>query len=157
MRTTPITQLNPDGYQQVIDRHAHNLVTGQRTTIESDLWQLATDSDTYNSIDYVTDGVYEYEAALVEIAKGNIPKDNIYFQALVVRLAYNAITNIEEFEWIVANSRFTEKDIQQMIDLAASQVVWHKNFVIDEWLTFTGEQAGYVQYIYDGNDKVLSR
>ena len=160
MRATAIQEINPTGYNQVIDEHAPNLITGQTREIESQLWKLATDQQSYDSIDYVTDGVYYYEAALVEISKGNIPAENIYFQSLIVRLAYNAITNVEEFAWIVANSRFTEKDIQQMIDLAASMVVWHKNFEIDTYLTVEGEQAGYLQYVYCGcklhNCKVLS-
>ena len=160
MRATAIQEINPTEYNQVIDEHAPNLITGQTREIESQLWKLATDQQSYDSIDYVTDGVYYYEAALVEIAKGNIPAENIYFQSLIVRLAYNAITNVEEFAWIVANSRFTEKDIQQMIDLAASMVVWHKNFEIDTYLTVEGEHAGYLQYVYCGcklhNCKVLS-
>ena len=160
MRATAIQEINPTGYNQVIDEHAPNLITGQTREIETQLWKLATDQQSYDSIDYVTDGVYYYEAALVEIAKGNIPAENIYFQSLIVRLAYNAITNVEEFAWIVANSRFTEKDIQQMIDLAASMVVWHKNFQIDTYLTVEAEHASYLQYVYCGcklhNCKVLS-
>jgi hypothetical protein len=162
MRTTAIMEINPTGYNQVIDQYSADLVIGRQTDIEKQLFaQLATDAQSYDSIDYVTDGVYFYEACLVEIAKGNIPTDNIYFQALVVRLAYNAITDIEEFAWIVANSRFTEKQIQEMIDLAASTVVWHKNFQIDTYLTVQAEQASYLQYLYCGcnchQNKVLSR
>lgn len=161
MRATAIQEINPTGYNQVIDEHAPNLITGRTCEIETQLWKLVTDSQSYDSIDYVTDGVYLYEACLVEIAKGNIPTDNLYFQALVVRLAYNAITDIEEFAWIVANSRFTEKQIQEMIDLAASTVVWHKNFEIDQYVTVQGEQANYLQKLYCGcdchNNKVLSR
>lgn len=160
MRATAIQEINPTGYNQVIDEHSQNLITGKTREIESELWKLATDQQSYDSIDYVTDGVYYYEAALVEISKGNIPAENIYFQSLIVRLAYNAITNVEEFAWIVANSRFTEKDIQQMIDLAASMVVWHKNFELDSHLTVEAEHASYLQYLYCScklhNCKVLS-
>lgn len=158
MRTTPIMEINPTGYTQILDRYSADLVTGKQTDIEKQLFTLATDQQSYDSIDYVTDGVYEYEAVLIELSKGNLPIDNLYFQSLVVRLAYNAITNVDEFQWIVANSRFTEKDIQQMIDTAASTVVWHKNFQIDTYLTIEGEHAGYVQYVYCGcGHKVLSR
>lgn len=156
MRTTPIQQINPTEYNTILDQYSATLITGKTSNIETQLWKLANDPKSYDAIDYVTDGVYYYEAALIEIAKGNIPTDNIYFQALIVRLAYNAITNADEFAWIVANSRFTEKDIQEMIDLAASMVVWHKNFQIDTYLTIEGEHAGYVQYVYSNNTNVIA-
>lgn len=147
-------------YNELMLEHSANIITGQKN-IEAELWDIAKlFPETYDTIDHITDGLFQYEAALIEIGKGNIPADNVYYQALVVRLAYNAITNIDGFAWIVANSRFTEQDIQTMIDLAASQVVWHKNFEIDERLTMEGEQAGYLQYVYCScklhNCKVLS-
>lgn len=115
-------------YQQIVDRTATCLQQGMSNnpTGEAEIWSAIGHLD-YDLANQLTD-VFYYEAALVCIERGTIPKDNPAFQALVVRLAYNALTDTENFEYIIKHSRFTVTDIQKMLDLAAGAVLQHPNF-----------------------------
>jgi hypothetical protein len=68
--------------------------------------------------------------AINTIIDNQIPHANPYWQSLVVRLAYNAITNVDEFENLIKNSNFTIEEVQRMVDVAAGAVLQHPNFKI---------------------------
>lgn len=61
--------------------------------------------------------------AVATIHQGAIPHSNPYWQELVVRTAYNAITNADEFANICRNSNFTQEQVQKMIDVAVGAVL----------------------------------
>lgn len=86
--------------------------------------------------DKLTDTV-GYEAALVQISEDKIPHDNLYWQTLVIRTAYNMITNIEEFIYICEHSRFSQEEVQQMIDLAVGAVLSNPKFCIENFNTYS--------------------
>jgi hypothetical protein len=95
-------------------------------TGEDEIWSAIGHLD-YDLADQLTD-VFYYEAALVCIERGDLPLDNPAWQALVVRLAYNAITDADNFAYIIEHSRFSVSDVQRMLDLAAGAVLQHPNF-----------------------------
>jgi hypothetical protein len=115
-------------YQDVVDRTADIMQAGSKfnPTGEDQIWSAIGHLD-YDLADQLTD-VFYYEAALVCIERGNLPLDNPAWQALVVRLAYNAITDADNFAYIIEHSRFSVSDIQRMLDLAAGAVLQHPNF-----------------------------
>lgn len=117
-------------YQQIVDQEADRLIAGVKTpreqSGETKIWQTIAPID-YDLADSLV-SQYPYEAALVCIERGEIPTDNPEWQRLVVSLAYNAITNTEQFESLTAHSRFSVADIQRMLDLAAGAVLQHPNF-----------------------------
>lgn len=134
-------------YKAIVDDVAESILTGNKSTRFDDrIWQIK--GINLDTADHIDGDIYAWEAALVLISKGIIPKNNYYFQRLVVRLAYNAIENATEFAWICQNSRFTETEVQQMIDLAASQILLNDNFELNGFEHYEIEQAGYVQNIY---------
>lgn len=85
--------------------------------------------------DALTDCV-GYEWALVQIAEDKIPHNNFYWQSLVVRTAYNMITNIEEFAYICEYSRFSQEEVQRMIDLAVGAVLSNPKYCIEAFKTY---------------------
>jgi hypothetical protein len=115
-------------YQDVVERTADIMQSGSKfnPTGEDEIWSAIGHLD-YDLADQLTD-VFYYEAALVCIERGNLPLDNPAWQALVVRLAYNAITDADNFAYIIEHSRFSAADIQRMLDLAAGAVLQHPNF-----------------------------
>ena len=115
-------------YQEIVNRTAACLQQGMKNnpTGEAEIWSAIGHLD-YDLADQLTD-VFYYEAALVCIEEGNIPHDNPKWQELVVRLAYNALTDADNFAYIVEHSRFSVADIQKMLDLAAGAVLQHPNF-----------------------------
>lgn len=124
-------------YKQIVDQEADRLIAGSPITppgvpyhlsdnAEKQIWRKIGSVD-YNLADELTNE-YPYEAALVCIERGQIPADNPEWQRLVVSLAYNALTNTEDFETCIAHSRFSVADIQRMLDLAAGAVLQHPNF-----------------------------
>lgn len=115
-------------YQDVVERTADIMQAGSKfnPTGEDQIWSAIGHLD-YDLADQLTD-VFYYEAALVCIERGNLPLDNPAWQALVVRLAYNAITDADNFAYIIEHSRFSVSDIQRMLDLAAGAVLQHPNF-----------------------------
>lgn len=126
-------------YQQIVDNEADRLIAGQPSRIpgvpnqlqdnaEKQIWRTIGPVD-YDLADELTNE-YPYEAALVCIERGEMPLDNYEWQQLVVRLAYNAISDIEQFQSLIAHSRFSVEDVQQMLDLAAATVLKHPNFSI---------------------------
>ena len=81
-------------------------------------------------------GSVDYEIGMkVEAVKSikaqTMPHDNAYWRELVVRMAYNAITNADEFAQIVRGSKYSVKDVQRMIDAAMISVLQHGNFQLD--------------------------
>jgi hypothetical protein len=73
--------------------------------------------------DYL-DQTINWSTEALEVIKGDaIPHSNEYWQALVVRLAYNAITSADEFADMVRSGKFTAEQVQQMLDLAAGAVL----------------------------------
>lgn len=86
--------------------------------------------------DKLTDTV-GYEAALVQISEDRIPHDNLYWQTLVIRTAYNMITDIEEFVYICEHSRFSQEEVQKMIDLAVGAVLSNPKFCIENFNTYS--------------------
>jgi len=129
-------------YQQIVDREAERLIAGEpysphsipgmptplhlRDGAEEHIWREIGSVD-YNLADELV-SEYPYEAALVCIDRGEIPADNPEWQRLVVSLAYNALTDFEEFQSLIEHSRFSVSDVQRMLDLAAGAVLQHPNF-----------------------------
>jgi hypothetical protein len=115
-------------YQDVVERTADIMQSGSKfnPTGEDEIWSAIGHLD-YDLADQLTD-VFYYEAALVCIERGNLPLDNPAWQALVVRLAYNALTDADNFAYIIEHSRFSVSDVQRMLDLAAGEVLKHPNF-----------------------------
>jgi hypothetical protein len=70
------------------------------------------------------------EEALAVIKSNSIPHGNAYWQGLVVRLAYNAITNADEFANMVKSGNFTQAEVQRMIDLAVGAVLSSNQFTL---------------------------
>lgn len=120
--------------------------TWQGNTLEQQIWDEIGTKD-YDLADSLT-SLYTYEIALRAAEQNIMPIDNVYFQSLVVRMAYNAITNADEFVSIVQHSFFDEKTVQKLIDMAAMAVVWNKNFDVDEFMYFQQRDANYLQYLY---------
>jgi hypothetical protein len=133
-------EASQDAYKALIADIAENIVKGEQAIYEKQLWELPLDIDL---IDHLGE-IPEYEAALVLIEQNIIPTDNFYFQSVVVRLAFNAIQDNTEFAWICENSRFTQQQVQAMIDLAANTVLWNENFALAE--TYKGSD---LMYYYD--------
>jgi len=75
--------------------------------------------------------------ATESITKDSIPHLNQYWQSLVVRTAYDAITNVEEFANICRNSKHTQEEVQRMIDLAVGAVLSNPRFSITGFETQT--------------------
>ena len=73
--------------------------------------------------------------ATESITKDSIPHLNPYWQSLVVRTAYDAITNVEEFANICRNSKHTQEEVQRMIDLAVGAVLSNPRFSITGFKT----------------------
>lgn len=141
-------------YKAIVDDVAESIITGNKTTRFDDrIWQIK--GINLDTADHIDGDIYAWEAALVLISKGIIPKDNYYFQRLVVRMAYNAIIKATEFAWICENSRFTQTEVQQMIDLAAEQILINDNWELEGFARYEIEHAGYVQNIYVNGHKPL--
>lgn len=125
-------------YQEIVDAEADRLIAGiqeppftprhLRDGAEEKIWRDIAPID-YNLADALVSEM-PYEAALVCIERGEIPSHNPEFQRLVVSLAYNAISNYENFVDLIEHSRFSVDDVQQMLDLAAAEVLKHQNFSI---------------------------
>ena len=124
-------------YQEIVNREAERLIAGMpdstkgvpmrlRNGAESQIWREIGSVDFDLADELVSE--YPYEAALVCIERGEIPADNPEWQKLVISLAYNALTDTEQFESLVEHSRFSVADIQRMLDLAAGAVLQHPNF-----------------------------
>ena len=124
-------------YREIIEAEADRLIAGLPVTppgmayhlsdnAEKQIWRKIGSVD-YELADKLTNE-YPFEAALVCIERGQIPADNPEWQRLVVALAYDAITDTEEFESCIAHSRFSVSDVQRMLDLAAGAVLQHPNF-----------------------------
>jgi len=73
--------------------------------------------------------------ALETIKRDEIPHSNQYWQALVVRLAYNAITSADEFADMVRSGNFTAEEVQRMLDLAAGAVLNGNQFRLQDLQT----------------------
>jgi hypothetical protein len=123
-------------YQEIVDAEADRLIAGiqeprftprhLRNGAEEKIWREIAPID-YDLADNLV-SEYPYEAALVCIERGEIPADNPEWQRLVVSLAYNAISNHEQFVSLIEHSRFSIEDVQRMLDLAAGEVLKHPNF-----------------------------
>jgi hypothetical protein len=89
---------------------------------------------TQSEIDYtITLSIQATES----ITKDSIPHLNPYWQSLVVRTAYNAITDTEEFANICRNSKHSQEEVQRMIDLAVGAVLSNPRFSITGFETKT--------------------
>lgn len=116
-------------YQDIVAEAAADLLLEGNINhhlTERRIWREIGTTD-HNLADALTD-CYQYEAALLLINAQTIPHTNKYFQEIVVRLAYNALTNADEFAYIVEHSKFTIKEVQRMVDLAAGAVLQHPHF-----------------------------
>lgn len=80
--------------------------------------------------DYIDHTINMAEDALNVIESDNIPHANPYWQALVVRTAYNAIANADEFANMVKGGNFTQAQVQRMIDLAVGAVLSSNQFTL---------------------------
>jgi hypothetical protein len=82
------------------------------------------------------DGPIDYEIgemveAVASVQNRTLPHENAYWRELVIRMAYNAITNADEFAKLVRGSKYSVDDVQRMIDAAMLTVLNHKNFQLD--------------------------
>jgi hypothetical protein len=85
-------------------------------------------------------GEIDYEITLSiqateSITKDSIPHLNPYWQSLVVRTAYDAITNVDEFAKICRGSKYTQQEVQRMIDLAVGAVLSNPRFSSTGFIT----------------------
>lgn len=149
-------EFNQSIYRAIVDIASANITNEKLVSVLSNsLWETHLDRDTVDHLDGID---FAWEAALVSISRGELPADNPYFQRLVVSLAYNAITNSNDFAWLVDNSRYTQQQIQEMIDLAANVVTTHPNFELNGSETFEygyNEKANHVQYLYEAKRNLL--
>lgn len=113
-------------------------ITGDSGKAEKRIWNEIGIYD-HDLADHLTDTV-GYEAALVQISEDKIPHNNLYWQSLVIRTAYNMITNIDEFVYICEYSRFTQEEVQSMIDLAVGAVLSNPKFCIENFNTYSQKQ-----------------
>lgn len=96
--------------------------------------QAMAEEATQNEIDYtITLSIQATES----ITKDSIPHLNPYWQSLVVRTAYAAITDIEEFANICRNSKHTQEEVQRMIDLAVGAVLSNPRYSVSGFETKT--------------------
>lgn len=110
-------------------------ITDDYAKAEKRIWDEIGIYD-HDLADQLTDTV-GYEAALVQIAEDRIPHNNLYWQTLVIRTAYNMITDIEQFVYICEHSRFTQEEVQRMIDLAVGAVLSNPKFCIENFNTYS--------------------
>lgn len=75
--------------------------------------------------------------AVEAISNDTIPHANPYWQSLVVRTAYDAITNVEEFANICRTGNKTQEEVQRMIDIAVGAVLSNPRFSIAGFSTQT--------------------
>jgi hypothetical protein len=78
--------------------------------------------------DFIDKTINWSSEALQTLRLDKIPHGNAYWQGLVVRLAYNAITNADEFANMVRSGKFTTEEVQRMLDLAAGAVLSGNQF-----------------------------
>lgn len=95
---------------------------------DKDDFEVANAAIEIEERNYIDKTIESSEEALVVINSGSIPHDNAYWQALVVRTAYNAITNVEEFANMVRSGNHTQAEVQRMIDLAVGAVLSNPDF-----------------------------
>lgn len=119
-------------FQEIVEQY---IETGNHATAEHRIWSEIGIYDR-DLADHLTD-TYSFEAALVQIENGNIPHKNLYWQTLVIRTAYNMITDIDEFKYICEYSRFSEQEVQRLIDLAVGAVLSNPEYVITSFETHT--------------------
>lgn len=122
-------------YQEIVDEL---IKTNDFNNAENRIWQEIGEYD-IDLADQLTDTI-GYEAALVQIANNTIPYNNFYWQQLVVRTAYNMIADIDEFVYICEHSRFTQQEVQKMIDLAVGAVLSNPKFCIENFNTFESKR-----------------
>jgi len=122
-------------YQEIVDEYVY---TGDGAKAEKRIWDEIGIYD-WDLADKLTDSV-GYEWALVQLAQDKIPHDNLYWQTLVIRTAYNLITDIEQFIYICEHSRFTQEEVQRMIDLAVGAVLSSPRFCIENFQTYEGKR-----------------
>jgi hypothetical protein len=99
-------------------------VLGDDFALANDAMQLEAVN---GPIDYE---IGEMVEAVASITNNTIPHNNPYWKSLVVRTAYDAITNVEEFANICRNSQYTQEQVQRMIDLAVGAVLSNDRFTI---------------------------
>ena len=75
--------------------------------------------------------------AVNSLNNDTIPHNNPYWQNLVIRTAYSAITNVEEFAKLCKSGNFTQQEVQRMIDLAIGAVLQNPNYTITGFTTQT--------------------
>lgn len=119
-------------YQEIVNELT---ATNDYAKAEKRIWDEIGIYD-HDLADKLTDTV-GYEAALVQISEDRIPHDNLYWQTLVIRTAYNMITDIEEFVYICEHSRFSQEEVQKMIDLAVGAVLSNPKFCIENFNTYS--------------------
>lgn len=78
---------------------------------------------------------YKYEAALYAVERKQIPHNNAAWQQIVIRLAYNALTDVEEFEYFLNHSTRSVEEVQRLIDLAMFVILGNRNFKLEKFAT----------------------
>lgn len=119
-------------FQEIVDEY---ISTQDAVKAEHRIWNEIGIFD-LDLADHLVD-TYSYEAALVQLENDQIPHKNLYWQTLVIRTAYNMITDVEEFAYICEHSRFTQQKVQRMIDLAVGAVLSNPEYVITGFDTQT--------------------
>ena len=100
-------------YLEIIEEYVQSNYT---INAERRIWnEIGTIHPDY--ADGLTD-VYQYEAALYAIENKLIPHNNPTWQQIVIRLAYNALTNVEEFEYFMEYTNRSIEEVQNLIDNA---------------------------------------
>jgi len=135
MATLELKTPHAERFDEIVDEF---VTTGNYGNAEKRIWDEIGIHD-WNLADHLSDSL-GYEWALVCLSQDVIPHDNLYWQTLVIRTAYNMITDIEQFIYICEHSRFTQQEVQRMIDLAVGAVLTNPKFNIENFQTVEGRR-----------------
>ena len=113
-------------YQQIVEAY---VLSDYTINAERRIWDEIGTVHPYLA-DGLTD-VYQYEAALWAIENNMIPHNNAAWQQIVIRLAYNALTDLEEFKYFLQYSNRTVEEVQRLIDTAMFVILGNRNFKLD--------------------------
>lgn len=117
-------------YQEIIEEY---VLSDYTSNAERRIWdEIGTHFP--DLADGLTD-VYQYEAALWAIDNNMIPHNNAEWQRIVIRLAYNALTDLEEFKYFMNHSNRSLQEIQRLIDTAMFVILGNRNFKLDTFQT----------------------
>lgn len=117
-------------YQDII---AEYVASDYTSNAERRIWDEIGCYD-HDLADVLTD-LYPIEAALYAIEHKQIPHNNAAWQQIVIRLAYNALTDTEAFQYFLDRSNRSQEEVQRLIDLAMFVILGNRNFKLEKFAT----------------------